>query len=387
LKLSGGHEPSWWAEALGRAEALAPGFGAALLERIGNPLRCYERHAAPGERSLALLSSIDRDGPRLLIATLTVPVRQGVPTGFGVFALEDVPLGDADGVFRRLADLARDLTEQSLKAQNPDRKPPSALAVGELTPDEHTQLLHDLWARDVRLEATLTQPTQRARETAEKLRGFKGEVVLVAHSRCGRGLGQVLASVPQAVERLDLFESKPEDLELEWRLCVGEVLPELDGGSAAGPPPVASPKPSWKKTARQVKAVEGDHFVLTKRAQKQVGGDTSYPHPGRMAEALEQLARAATAWAERDGSLGERFEDWVAREYELGVSMHDEELPRRTLHEFEHDAKTHNREPHVKVDDGVPFKECGRIYFALDHGSRRIIVDHVGLHLYRKKDW
>jgi hypothetical protein len=387
LRLPGGQEPSWWTEALRSAEDLVPGCGAALLDRLGDPLRSYERNAAAEERSVALLSSFDRDGPHLLIATLTVPTRQGVPTGFGTLVLEVLPLGDSDGLFRRLARLAGDLTGPSRNALNPDHKPPSALAVGELTQGEAAQLGHDLWARDVRLAGVLTQPTRSARETSERLRAFKGDLVLIAHSRCGLGLGQVLASVPQTVERLDLLETEPDDLELEWRMWVDELLSELDGTSTALASEEISSEITWEQAATDVKALEGDYFVLTARARRQLGGTGSYPHPGRMADALSRLAAAARIWGEKAGSLGDRFEDWILREHDLRVSLHDDEIPRRRLHEFKHEGRTHNREAHVQVDDGVPFKECGRIYFALDHGSRSIIVDHVGLHLYRKKDW
>ncbi len=71
---------------------------------------------------------------------------------------------------------------------------------------------------------------------------------------------------------------------------------------------------------------------------------------------------------------------WVRERYDLRISLQDSTIPKR-FRNFSWEDKSYSRVAHVKVNDGVPPSECGRIYFAFDHEHLRIIVDHIGLHL------
>jgi len=101
-----------------------------------------------------------------------------------------------------------------------------------------------------------------------------------------------------------------------------------------------------------------------------------------MVDQLEKLARLAAKWTEREGSLNASFEEWARAEEGLEIARRDKKLTALKLHRFEHDGRSHSREPHVQVDDAKAFTECGRIYFAIDKQPYRFIVDHIGLHLY-----
>ena len=48
---------------------------------------------------------------------------------------------------------------------------------------------------------------------------------------------------------------------------------------------------------------------------------------------------------------------------------------------FGFDGKRRDGLPHIKVRDAASPNEVGRIYFAFDPARKRLIVNHVGLHL------
>ena len=54
----------------------------------------------------------------------------------------------------------------------------------------------------------------------------------------------------------------------------------------------------------------------------------------------------------------------------------------RPLRHFDHEGKRYSQAPHVKVKDGVPPPECGRIHFNLDSDNGYLVVNHVGTKLY-----
>ncbi len=69
---------------------------------------------------------------------------------------------------------------------------------------------------------------------------------------------------------------------------------------------------------------------------------------------------------------------WIRENYDLKVSLQDDQMP-KAFRTFTFEGVKYDRTPHVKVNDGVPHHECGRVYFAFDQKNERIIVDHVGL--------
>lgn len=106
-----------------------------------------------------------------------------------------------------------------------------------------------------------------------------------------------------------------------------------------------------------------------------------YPDPARMWRHLLRLSDAAEAFRKADGQIKERFDKWVHTNFGIEVANHDVGLREAGGGSFEFEGTTHSRERHIKVDDYKAPSECGRIYFALDTEKKRIIVDHIGLHL------
>ncbi|QZN85425.1 hypothetical protein [Cellulomonas sp. C5510] len=126
------------------------------------------------------------------------------------------------------------------------------------------------------------------------------------------------------------------------------------------------------------KATEG-RLVFTDAARTAWKKADRYPTPVDMRTALVKLAQVA--WDLNDGTdrtIG-HVDKWIRENYDLKVSLQDDKMP-RSFRTFTFEGEKHDRTPHVKVNDGVPPHECGRIYFAFDPENGRIVVDHVGLH-------
>lgn len=361
-----------------------PGYGASgLRELITRPIRVYELDAPDDHRGIELLTALVTAGRTMLAGQLVVPVRSGRPRGFGELRLDAVDLDDGPATRHRLYELSGRLSSTSLDGPDPDGAPRSALVVGELSAHERRHLRRDLWARGVRAHF-LGEPQRRAAATREGIHRFRGDVVVILGARCGTALGGVMAALPRTVMQVTLQENAADDLALEWRLELDELELDAEPAARAGPEP-EPPDPTWEQIAERVARSSGEHFVLTRRAQRQIAGKSEYPSPARMGAALERLARVATDWAMRGGSVGEAFADWAKREHGLEIALHDQELCDRKLDIFTYQDRKYSRQPHVKVDDAVAFTDCGRIYFALDDAPLRVIVDHVGLHLYKTK--
>ena len=109
----------------------------------------------------------------------------------------------------------------------------------------------------------------------------------------------------------------------------------------------------------------------------------AYPHPADMTEALTTLARAAQQlYSDDPGGIG-HLDDWFKVNFGLNVATADDTIEKnKALRYFEFEGKQRDQVPHVKVRDGVKPNEVGRIHFALDKESRRLIVNHVALKLY-----
>lgn len=110
--------------------------------------------------------------------------------------------------------------------------------------------------------------------------------------------------------------------------------------------------------------------------------DARYPDPPRMLDALRRLEAAAIEWRAANAEIGGRLGDWLQVTSGLRYAGSDHELERRGLDSFNFDGRKWSRIPHVKIDDAKHSNQVGRIHFAIDSGSQRWIVDHVGQKLY-----
>jgi hypothetical protein len=391
LQMPGGPQPDWWSNGFSQTETVLPGFGASALDRLFSPFRVYEASADADQRCVQLISAVRANGkPYLLIGELVVATSSGRPSGHGNLKVTCVQLAEPGSQARdALRVIAASLTESSFAAKDPDGRPPAFAVVGKLSADEVAGLRCDLWCRGLKLDVVLTDPSARPGRTRKALDGFAGGHVLVAHARCGKSLGEVLAAVPDAT-RVDLTEDDSADLGLEWRLWLEDAGIDILGpDQAVSPPPPPAEDADDRTWADVSAAVAGrvcSSFVLTDRAVKQLGNN-HYPKPRRMGDHLNTLANVAEAWAKLKGVVGGEFADWAMREHGLNIALHDETLVARKLHEFVLDGVTYSRVPHVRVDHAVAFTDCGRIYFARDSDNLRFIVDHIGLHPYKKKGW
>ncbi|MEU9029065.1 hypothetical protein AB0D46_16395 [Streptomyces sp. NPDC048383] len=133
----------------------------------------------------------------------------------------------------------------------------------------------------------------------------------------------------------------------------------------------------WGRWQRE----SGGAMAFTERA---VDGwaKCTYPMPERMREALDSLADLAGEWKRRRGKVGTSLVSWIGDQTALVYAPSDERLRRSGRHEFDFEGQTWDRQPHIKLDDHVTPDRVGRIYFAIDSGGLRWIVDHVGLKLY-----
>lgn len=107
-----------------------------------------------------------------------------------------------------------------------------------------------------------------------------------------------------------------------------------------------------------------------------------YPDPTRMLDALRRLESAAIQWRAQNAEIGGRLGEWIQNTTGLRYAGSDQELERRGLAMFEFEGRAISRIPHIKVDDAKHSNQVGRIYFGIDSGQRRWIVDHVGQKLY-----
>ena len=377
----------WVADAVVDVEARLPGFGVAVLQALREPVNVYEARAADGVQTVVLVASAEGpDGALLLDAQITMPADRRAASPAASLMVTCTDLDDEEASCDRLAEIAAALTSQSLNGRDPDRTPGRAVWVGELSKQDTAALTHDLWARGYRLEKTLSSPRRRADWSAGELRRFKGEVVLIASGRCGGQASRMLASAPATASVITLDEDDSEQLRAEWQMVFADS--SLDG--VAGAPQAsgaAVTETTWQDVKTAVEALQSKRFVLTDRAWKHLDGSCPYPKPDRMLDHLRLLAAAAETWGAAGGNVGGDFVLWAKTTFELNVSALDERLAKRKLDKFVFEDTEHSREPHVKVDDGVAFTDCGRIYFARDTGNHRFIVDHVGLHPYKLSSW
>lgn len=186
-----------------------------------------------------------------------------------------------------------------------------------------------------------------------------------------------------AQSEADLAQLRDENAHLRrerWR-------PEA-ASTSAGMAPAEAPEletANLAPLAEFLTQATGGAIVFTEAAHGS-WKDTTYPFPDKMRDGLVDLAEAALAYREAGGAIGDRFPDWYYQRWQTPMSMLDEALARKRLRYFEFEGRTHDRTPHLKLDDRTSADRVGRVYFALDgdcEAGPRFIVDHVGTKLYR----
>ncbi|UJV39750.1 hypothetical protein [Streptomyces sp. AMCC400023] len=124
-----------------------------------------------------------------------------------------------------------------------------------------------------------------------------------------------------------------------------------------------------------------NHIVFTPNAVR-VWKACRYPEPQEMTDQLVTLAQAAIDLYTTQSGKMPRMDQWFYDNHGLKFANSDEKLSKnKALRYFEFDDKRRDGLPHIKVRDAVKPNEVGRIYFAFDSGAKRLIVNHVGLHL------
>jgi hypothetical protein len=107
-----------------------------------------------------------------------------------------------------------------------------------------------------------------------------------------------------------------------------------------------------------------------------------YPHQQEMTDQLITLAQAAVDLYSGRSAKMPRMDKWFYDRHSLKFANSDDKLSKnKALRYFEFDGSRRDRLSHIKVRDAVAPNEVGRIYFDFDHAEKRLIVDHVGLHL------
>lgn len=124
-----------------------------------------------------------------------------------------------------------------------------------------------------------------------------------------------------------------------------------------------------------------EHIVFTTKAAR-AWKASQYPYPQEMTDQLIALAQAAMDLYTTKLAKMPRLGPWFYDNHGLKFANSDEKLSKnKALRYFEFDGKQRDGLPHIKVRDAVSPNEVGRIYFAFDHEAKRLIVNHVGLHL------
>jgi hypothetical protein len=164
------------------------------------------------------------------------------------------------------------------------------------------------------------------------------------------------------------FDFRETLTELSWHLKTVSPLSQEPG---------ADQDWSWEATAERIVALQGGHFRLTARAISMLEKNP-YPKPRRMFEHLQILSIMASSYNRMNGAIGTSLEIYARDNHGIDISLFDKNYSGG----FSYEGVQYDAKPHVKVDDHKSPSEVGRIYFAVDSGSHRFIVDHVGLHDY-----
>lgn len=136
---------------------------------------------------------------------------------------------------------------------------------------------------------------------------------------------------------------------------------------------------SLSRLCEHLEIAADGHIVFTPNVSSSWERAANYPTPSEMRNSLVKLAHVSAAiYSGEELAIG-HLDTWVRENFDLRISLQDDEMPKK-FRTFKLDGTSHDRTPHVKVNDGVPHWACGRVHFALDSLNSRLIVDHVGVH-------
>lgn len=127
---------------------------------------------------------------------------------------------------------------------------------------------------------------------------------------------------------------------------------------------------------------ESQGAIVFTRDAYQAWKRDAYPRVDVMNDALVTLTKAAIEYRRLGCQLGMVPDEWFKVEWELNLASTDKYMSTNGLGAFEFEGSTYSRLPHLKLGDYTSPNEVGRVYFAMDSGNERFIVDHVGLKLY-----
>ncbi|HWF49069.1 MAG TPA: hypothetical protein VG294_00375 [Solirubrobacteraceae bacterium] len=380
--------PEWWDSAAVELAVFGQVARAVLYGLFKDPARCYELKAQPGQRRLALVSPVVHDDVILVTGVLTVglsPRRQVL--SWGSLVIETAALSAVEAR-EQILRLSEQLTDESLRARDPDGPPLSALVVGDLDSATRSLLLRRLWGYGVRVGEVLEQPYRNSGTWArERIRQYGGDLIVLLQAGCGQAFGVLLSEIRDQM-RLVLLAEEDVDLlglELEEGLeAAGVDSAEAAGAVTEGDPSDSSELPiTVEDAAQRIVALpdpEG-RFVLTERCIRRLKDELS-TNPKELAEQATRLREFALRWSRSvsAGGLGGDVVVIARTEHDLVLARTDEPMRRAKLDKFDHDGQSYSRETHVKVTDHTSLSNVARIHFAFDNRSRppRLIVDHIG---------
>lgn len=242
--------------------------------------------------------------------------------------------------------------------------------------------------RRARLEVQARQTNEAAQRTAEAEVSGDAEAALAA-------LRNELDVTRSELAWVYDENSKAEDLARAYasevlllrakveQLTLAQVYRPSDVAEAEtfenAPELVVADAASLEALVQHLERVSKGRILFTTNVSASWRKASRYGTPEMMRECLLKLARVAH---EVVGGLAQprgHFDTWVRENYDLKISMQDDDMPKK-FRKFTWEGTTFDRTPHVKVNDGVPPDQCGRIYFAIDKTSGRYLVDSVGLH-------
>ncbi|MBO0923325.1 hypothetical protein J1G44_02360 [Cellulomonas sp. zg-ZUI199] len=175
------------------------------------------------------------------------------------------------------------------------------------------------------------------------------------------------------------WKATAEQLQIAQRYAGATTVDEASEQGVDEPPEISTGDTATLSALIDHLATSADgRLVFTDSAYTSWKKADRYPTPDEMQIALIKLAQVARdLYDGSDRSVG-HMGRWIRENYDLKVSLQDDQMP-KAFRTFTFEGVKYDRTPHVKVNDGVPHHECGRVYFAFDQKNERIIVDHVGL--------
>jgi hypothetical protein len=376
----------WAADAVAQVEGRYPGMAPALITSVvAQPLRSYRLVGSADERRVALLGAFALPQSTGVLGSAFVllrlqerRLRAAAPLGF-----ELVDLSQTEAVLDFLQALALEVTDDDRARRDPDLAVPvHTLWVGGSAKEAGAERWFRLAVAaaeplGLSLEGPLENPSGHLGEVRRKIGRHAGGPVVLWKPYCGRQYEALAAAA--SVRVITLEEQELPEALFELRLAVLEGFADVSSEEGQGAETEFSPV-CWKQFHASLHRLTDESLVLTDRAREHCLEGNGYADCARMWGFLDGLAVVARAWRAADCSTGARFDEWASERGGIEIALHDSTLS-SAAKLFKHNGVEYSREPHVKVDDHKPPNECGRIYFAMDPVGKRLIVDHVGLHL------